>query len=597
MKLSDYVAAFLAGLEIRHVFAITGGAAVHLIDSIAKHPAIDYICPQHEQAGAMAADAYARTTGKLGAAISTSGPGATNMITGICCAYYDSVPVLYISGQVSTFRLKGESGVRQIGFQETEIVAMCRPITKYAVLLEDPQQIRYELEKACYLAQTGRPGPVLIDIPDNLQREEVDPAALCGFSPREEAEPAEFEVPAETLQQCRDLLSAAQRPVLILGWGVRLAGAEQQALRLVEALQIPVLLTWGVIDLLPAEHPLQAGTFGTHGSRYGNFTVQNADLILSVGCRLDTHVTGSPLSSFAREAEKIVVDIDPAELDKFSRYGMPLRLGIKADAKGFLEQLLPVVEVERPLCVVDDWKVQVQNWKKTYPVCDNRSYCGEGVNPYLLVKSLAAVAPSQEHFFIDTGCGVAWMMQGFPVKGEQRLFHAFNNTPMGYALPASIGSSFALDSGQVTCVSGDGGLQMNIQELATVLRHQLPIKIFLLNNGGYNMIQQTQEQWLDARYEASTVKGGLAFPDFVKVARAYGFKTFSITGNNDVASVVEQVYAEPGPVFCDVQISPAQRVVPQVKFGRPIEDPEPFLPRDEFFRNMLIPVMDVCNED
>jgi len=597
MKLSDYVAEFLAGLGIRHVFAITGGAAVHLIDSIAKRSDIDYICPQHEQAGAMAADGYARATGQLGAAISTSGPGATNMITGICCAYYDSVPVLYISGQVSTFRLKGARGIRQLGFQETEIVEMCRPITKYAVLVTDPQQIRYELEKACFLAQTGRPGPVLIDIPDNLQREEIDPSALPGFSPPEDAEPATLNVPEVVLRQCRDLLHAARRPVLILGWGVRLAGGEAQALRLVEALQIPVLLTWGVVDLLPAEHPLQAGTFGTHGTRYGNFTVQNADLILSVGCRLDTHVTGSPLNTFAREAGKIVVDIDSAELDKFADYGMPLTMGIRADAKDFVERLLPYVEGSQPLNAVPDWNAQVKSWKQAYPVDTPKSYCGEGVNPYQLVKHLAAAALAQEHFFIDTGCGVAWMMQGFPVKGTQRLFHAFNNTPMGYALPASIGASFAMGSGQVSCVTGDGGLQMNIQELATVLRHQLPIKIFLLNNGGYNMIQQTQEQWLDGRYEASTVAGGLAFPDFIKVAEAYGFKTLSITSNESIPELVGRAYAEPGPVFCDVQISPAQRVVPQVKFGRPIEDPEPFLPREEFFRNMLVPMLEACKKD
>ncbi len=593
MKLSDYVAHFLADKQVGHAFVITGGASVHLIDSIAKHPDITYVCPQHEQAGAMAADAYARVTGDMGVAISTSGPGATNMITGICCAYYDSVPVLYITGQVSTFRLKRNSGVRQIGFQETDTVDICRPITKYATLLEDPLKIRYELEKAYYIAKNGRPGPVLIDIPDNLQRENIEPDELESFVSTEKTNDINKEESGQKINQCIELLKVAKRPVLILGWGIHLSGAENNALKLIEILNIPVLLTWGCLDMLPASHSLLAGTFGTHGTRYGNFAVQNADLILTIGARLDTHMTGSPLTSFAREAKKIIVDIDPSELNKFSSLGVNLDIKVLSDAGVFIDSLLTKLSIQPVKSDSDEWRKKILFWKEKYPICKPEYYEEEDVNPYVFVQMLAQKVPVDEHIFIDTGCSVAWMMQGFPVRGRQKLFHAFNNTPMGYALPASIGASFALDKKQATCVSGDGGLQMNIQELATVLHHNLPIKIFLMNNHGYSMIRQTQEQWLESRYEASAVESGLAFPDFSKVAEAYGFKTISIAKNRELFEKLQEVYNEPGPVFCNVEIDPCHRVVPQSRFGRPIEDSEPFLSRKEFLENMIVQPMEV----
>ena len=301
MKLSDYVASFLAAQGIRHVFAIAGGASLHLMHSIAKTPGISYVCPQHEQAGAMAADAYSRVTGNLGAAVATSGPGATNMITGACCAYYDSVPVIYITGQVSTFRLKRDTGVRQMGFQETDVVAMYRPITKYAVMVEDPQRIRYELEKACSLARSGRPGPVLVDLPDDIQRREIDPDTLPAFTPAPEKT---FASPtADQLEHCLDLLKKAHRPVVVLGWGVRLSKAEAEAREMIEALGFPVVLTWAVLDMLPSAHPLNVGPFGTHGTRYGNFTVQNADLLMAIGARLDTERLAATPHSLAKRRE------------------------------------------------------------------------------------------------------------------------------------------------------------------------------------------------------------------------------------------------------------------------------------------------------
>ncbi|MEI6149538.1 MAG: thiamine pyrophosphate-binding protein [bacterium] len=592
MKLSDYVADFLAQQNIRYAFVVTGGASVHLIDSIARHPDIDYVCPQHEQAGAMAADGYARASGHLGVAIATSGPGATNLLTGVCSAFYDSIPVLYLTGQVSTFRMKGSSGVRQIGFQETDTVPIFQPVTKYSVLLDRPERIRFELEKAVHIARTGRPGPVLIDIPDNLQRAEVDPSAMESFVP--EAVGTISRPSDEDIDACLDLLAHAERPVMIPGWGIHLAGAEHEWRELVEALGIPVAPTWAAADLIPSDHPLCIGTFGTHGTRYANFAVQNADFILAIGSRLDTKATGSPAATFARGARKFVVDIDSCELRKFPLFGLQIDRLCNADAQVFISALRRRGS-SRTRPDISRWLGRIRDWKTRYPICPS-SYDSEvDVNPYVWVKALARECADDATLVIDTGCTVAWMMQAYDFKARQRLFHDFNNTAMGWALPASIGISFARNRGEVICVTGDGSLQMNIQELATVIRHKLPIKIFLIDNGGYSMIQQTQEQWLDSRYEASTVDGGLAFPDFLKVATAYGFQTVEIIRNSEIQDRIRQVLQTEGPVFCNVRISSHHRVNPQVKFGRPNEDSAPLLTRQEFLQNMLVPLCEVSS--
>lgn len=589
MKLSDYVANFLAEQKIRHAFVITGGAAAHMIDSIAKHPKIDYICTQHEQAAAMAADAYSRLTENLGAAVVTSGPGATNLLTGVCCAYYDSVPVIYLTGQVATFRLKKDSGVRQLGFQETGTVDVYNSVTKYAVLVDDPKRIRYELEKAAYIAKTGRSGPVLVDLPDDLQREEINTDELEPFVPTPESK--NLGKLNEQVDKCIQLLEEAKRPVVILGWGIVLARAQKEAREFVDKLGFPVLPTWATMHMLPSGHPLHAGSFGLHGSRYGNYTVQNSDLVLSIGSTLDTHNTGSPLSSFAREAKKIIVDIDPYELNRYKRFGVDVDVLIHADAKDFLQVINRKVGgiTKRD---ISEWKRRIAEWQAKYPICPPEYYKTAEVNPYVFVKALSEESAEGDVIFVDTGCGVAWMMQAFEFKENQRLFSAFNNTPMGYAMPASIGACFALGKKPITCVTGDGGLQINIQELATILRHNLPIKIFLINNHGYSMIRQTQDQWFDSRYEASTIESGLALPDFAKVAEAYGYKTVTIARNRELYERIREVLDSEGPVFCNVEIPEYLGIIPQAKFGRPIEDQEPFLDRREFLENMIVKPVD-----
>lgn len=587
-KLSDYVADFLAAKGIRHAFVVSGGASIHILHSLHDRPGVEPICPHHEQAGAMAADAYARVTGGLGCAVGTSGPGATNMITGIAGAWFDSIPVLYLTGQVTTFRLKGDSGVRQFGFQETEIIPMVAPITKYCVQLRDAKRIRFELEKAVHIARSGRPGPVLIDIPDDLQRSFIDTDDLQGFVPEAiEAPPA----PAPTeIEKLLELLRAAERPVLIFGHGVRLSGAVAVARAFAELANIPVLTSWGAKDVLPASHPLNAGVFGTHGTRAGNFVVQNADLVLSIGARLSTRETGAPLTSWAREARTIVIDIDPAELRKFPAFKRPLDLAIVADARSAIRAVLDSIQIEGNARLPDwsTWRADVADWASRYPVCPPEARSEASVNPYFLMEAISGTAPDDTHFLIDTGCAVAWSMQGLRIRGSQRTFHDFNNTAMGWALPAAIAAALALPGKSICCLVGDGSLMMNIQELATLKYHNLPVKILLLDNGGYSMVRQTESQWLGGVNVGTSKASGLGFPNFVELAKSFGLQTSELTRNSDLSKGLERVFAAEGPVFARIEVPSEKGVVPQVAFGYPIEDAEPHLPREEFLRNMKV---------
>ncbi|MFC3227252.1 thiamine pyrophosphate-binding protein [Marinibaculum pumilum] len=596
MKLSDYIVEFLHQQGVRHLFAITGGASIHMIHSAGESNTVTYICPHHEQGAAMAADAYARVTGRIGAAAATSGPGATNLITGICCSWFDSVPVLYLTGQVATFRFRDTTGVRQMGFQETQIVEMVTPITKYAVQVTDPEQIRYELEKAVWHAYSGRPGPVVVDIPDDLQRAEIDPDKLKGFTPPKDMSKPDESGLEKQVQQLVAMLEKAERPVLVPGWGVRLSGVIDEVKTIARTLQIPICPSWAMRDAFDDDDPLLVGCFGTHGTRYGNFAVQNADFILSIGARLSTRETGSPTTSWARGAATVIVDIDPTELAKFPHFGKPIDLPIPADARLFVEKLMPHLdEIRFP--ARDAWMARIRDWKTRYPICLPEFFAEETVNPYVFVKRLSQLASHDALIFSDTGCALAWMMQAFEFHGTQRFFHAFNNTPMGYALPAAIGGAFAESGRQNICLAGDGSAMLNIQELATVRRHDLPVKMFLINNNGFSMVQQTQEQWLQGKYYASSVEGGLGFPDFTALSESFGIPAVTLDRNADVEAVIADVLKRPGPVVCDVHVPQAARVAPQCKYGRPIEDSEPLLSREEFLANMIVPPMKASLDD
>lgn len=585
MKLSDYVIDFLARRGISHVFGISGGAAVHLFDSAAKHPTIGCVFSQHEQSSAMSADGYARVTGKLGVALTTSGPGATNLLTGVCCSYYDSVPTLMITGQVATHRLKGERAVRQVGFQETDVVSIFASVTKYAHQIRDPSSIRYQLEKACHTAFSGRPGPVLIDLPDDLQRAEVDPTVLEAFLPEAAASPDL----RPKIDQILCLLRAAERPVLILGQGLSTPRVGPELSAVLERLGIPIVLTWAGLDLVSHDHPLRVGPFGVYGPRLGNFTVQNSDFLLCLGTRLSQNVTGGILPSFARRANIVMVDACEGEMDKFDGRGIDVRLRINAQLKDFVSALdQSLVGYRSP--AYSSWKSKIREWKGVLPddipspSANNAGF----VDAYDFVSTLSKHVPADEPIFADTGGNLTWMCNGFRIKKGQRLMSAWNNTPMGYALPAAIGAAAAIRPKSVTCVTGDGGLVLCLGELATIARHRLPLRVILMNNHCHGIQKQTLETWLGAHYVGVDEASGLAFPPFARVCEAMGLETLTISASGDIDGQLREAFSRPGPVVCNVEIDPGQKLYPVTKFGFPLENQMPFMREDLLRAQMLI---------
>lgn len=587
MKLTDYVAGYLEQLKVGHVFVVTGGCVVHMIDSISKRKELKYIPVQHEQSGAMAAEAYARVTGNIGVALATSGPGATNLVTGVCCAYYDSIPSLFITGQVPTGQLKKNSSSRQIGFQETDVVGIFKPITKYAALVDKADRIRFELEKAVYMAKEGRPGPVLLDICDDVQRADIDPDKLEGFVPPVHQVNPELSAYADKVMQ---LLKDSKRPVLILGNGIRLADKIQETIKFAETYQIPIVPTWAAVDFLPYAHPLVVGTFGVSSERAGNFCVQNSDLVIALGTRLDTHETGPRVSSFAREAKKIIVDIDAAELTKFQElYNVNIDLPIRADLRDFMGALLKAQGQAVNSQKFTAWHGRIKTWKEKYPIClpEYREQ-KTAVNPYVFMESLSKHFNEDEIILTDCGGNLIWTMQGLRMTSpKQRLISAFNHSPMGYSVPASVGAALA-GKRRVICITGDGGLQMNIQELATISHFKLPVKIFLMNNHGHGIIKQTLDTWLGSNYNAVDSNSGLADPDYMALARVYGLQSVHIRNHAELSSQIEKALKLEGPVFCNVELIPSQKMEPKLVFGKPIEDSAPLLDRAEFYENMIV---------
>lgn len=569
MKASDYIADFIAAQGVKHVFGITGGAAVHMIDSIYRHPDLTFICVNHEQAAAMAADAYSRVTGNIGVALTTSGPGATNLLTGNCCSWFDSVPVLNLTGQVVTGDLTGNSKVRQMGFQETDVCSIFGPVTKAAKQVKDPERLRCELEAAIFWAKHRRPGPVLLDIPDDVQRAEIDPLVLLSPTWAKDAN-------RMCLKQAPRVLTALRRasqPVLVIGAGIHQSHMEREAVELLERLGIPVLLTWGAIDLLPHDHQLNVGTFGVTGTTYGNMTIQSADFILALGTRFDTHETGNDLSLFAPKAIKYIVDIDSAELEKYEPRGMKKVKSINKDLRDFIPAMIQTT-LERIVRFWNSpWSHQIGRWKRWYPVVKSE-YWGEAtVNPYCFVDALSDACGEGDIIIADSGQNLCWMMQGWKAKEGQTIFSAYNHSPMGYSLPAAIGAAMAAPERRVIAVMGDGAFQMNVQELATIAKHNLNIKMFVLNNGGYGMIRQTQDAWLDGRHAASTPEGGLALPDITHIANGYGFglATWWIRSNEALPVVLDGIINSQNTALAEVFVSPTAIITPKVIPGKALD--------------------------
>jgi acetolactate synthase-1/2/3 large subunit len=597
IKLSDYVVNFLEQVGIRHVFMLTGGGCMHLVDSFGRSR-IEYVCCLHEQACAFAAQAYSEYRNGLGVALVTTGPGGTNAVTGVAAAWMDSSSTLFLSGQVKRADLKYGRHVRTMGPQEVDIVSIVRPITKYAATVMDSLDIRYHLEKAVHLAQSGRRGPVWLDFPLDVQAAMIDESQLRPFMP----EPTEFSESGlrKSVSDAIRLLNEADRPVLYIGNGSRNAKNTGLVDDLIDTLGIPVLISWKAIDFLPESHPLYAGRPGAIGQRGANFTQQNCDAILVLGARLDLPSVAFSHKNFARAAKKVIVDIDPAELAKFE---MPIDVPILASAEGFIEEFLrqkaDLVPKDRSF-----WLQRTQDWKRRYPVMDSQSWEGAQplVNTYALVHAIAE-ASAEDDLLAPGSSGPCSeiFLQAWPVKPGQRIVNAPSLGAMGTGLPGSIGSCLASGRKRTICVNGDGGFQLNIQDLETVRRLNLPIKYFILCNGTYASIMTTQRNYFQGRMVGSDPSSNLTLPDIRKVAEAYGIASCEIKDQTNIREEVRAVLNHPGPVVCAVNVSSDQVTAPRATssvrpdgtiVSLPMEDLAPRLPREVFLSEMIIPPLE-----
>jgi acetolactate synthase-1/2/3 large subunit len=599
MKLSDYVMRFIAAEGVRHVFLVTGGGAMHLNASLAQCPGLEAVCNSHEQASAMAAENYAKATNNLGVALVTTGPGGTNALTGVTGAWLDSTPVLVVSGQVKRpdrmFAPDGTPlGMRQLGVQEVDIVSIVKPVTKYAVTVLDPASIRYHLEKAVWLARNGRPGPVWIDIPLDVQASPIDETNLTAFDPAEFA-PAPACDLADKVRETIDALNGAQRPLILVGNGVRLAHAEDDFRKLFARLGIPVEATWCAADIISSEDPLFVGRPGSLASRGANFALQNCDFLLIVGARMDFAITGYAPERLARAAHKVMVDIDLAEIRKLAPF---IQTEIPADAGAFLREMMRQIDVVRPkdrTC----WNKRCADWKTRYPVVlpEHRESTGR-VSIFHLAEVIGQETSPQDIMISgSSGSGIEIFLFACPTRTGQRIYHMAGLGSMGCGIPTSIGACLAGGRRRAVCVDGDGGFQFNIQELATVRRQNLPIKFFVLNNDGYASIRASQTAFFGSPQVGCDERTGLMVPPLGKVAEAYGIPFVRIVTQARLREQVREVLDIPGPVLCDVEVIPDEPRAPRLSsmqrpdgslVSKPLEDLFPFLDREEFLANMIV---------
>ncbi|MFO1118095.1 MAG: thiamine pyrophosphate-binding protein [Beijerinckiaceae bacterium] len=598
IRLADYVARFVRDQGVKSVFMVPGGGAMYLADAFGNTPGLDYIPNHHEQASSIAAEAYSRINGRLGCALVTTGPGGTNAVTGCAGAWIESVPLLIVSGQVKRADLMGSSGVRQMGPQEVDIVSIVRPITKYAVTVLDPQDIRYQMEKAVHLATHGRRGPVWIDVPLDVQAAMIDPDALKGFAPPAPDAGAKESLAAHCARALQ-LIASAERPLILAGHGIRLAEAAGPFRALYEALNIPVVTTWNATDLIPADHPLSVGKPGVVALRAPNFAIQNSDLVIAIGARLDNVVTAHNPAKFGRCAQKIMVDVDPAELAKFDGVDN-FAMRVQADARDFIEAMLPLARAASPK-PRREWLARCLDWKRRYPINDGAPFPKSGpIGHFHLTQALSDELPADTLIVTgSSGLAIEFFYTGFQNKEGQRVFLTSGLGAMGYGLPAMIGAYMASDRKPFVGIESDGSLMMNLQEMQTIASHKLPLRLFLFNNNGYASIRNTQRNYFDGRYVGSGPVGKLDIPDLVAVAKTFGWDAFRIEDAADLHGGIQRALSHRGPLLVDVRLVndealfPKSAALPQADGSirsMPLEDMSPLLPRDEFRANMMVPL-------
>jgi acetolactate synthase-1/2/3 large subunit len=613
VRLSDYVARRIHELGVRHVFMLTGGGAMHLNDAMGRVDGMQYVCCHHEQSLAMAAESYTRLSGRIAAVNVTTGPGGINALNGVYGAYTDSIAMVVVSGQVKRETLASNAPVRlrQLGDQEVDIVSMVKPITKFAAMVTDPLDVRYLVEKAMWLAVTGRPGPVWLDIPIDIQAAPIDPDELHGFDPRREGYGRDFALPAEygwltgdavdeAARRALAAIQAAERPAMLPGTGVRISGEYDRFLAIADRLGIPIAPAWNAQDLVPEEHPLYVGRPGTVGDRAGNFAVQNSDCLLVLGCRLNIRQISYNFASFARAAKLIVVDVDAAELAKPTvSIDMPIHANLQ-DFLPALELALDGYETPAKHKAYVDWTMERR--RKYHPVLPEYWETKGVVNPYCFTEALFDQLEEDEVIVTANATAAVVTVQSARLKRGQRLYSNSGSASMGYDLPATIGAWHAMPAGakRIVCLSGDGSIMQNLQELQTIAGQRIPAKIFLYNHGGYHSIRQPQQAHFNGFSVGCGPESGVTFPDFGKIATAFGFSYVRTSDHSDMREAIRQTLAADGPAICEVIIDKEQGFAPKLSSRKledgtmvsaPLEDLSPFLPREELEANMLIPLL------
>lgn len=597
IKLSNYVAEFLVEHDIDTVFTVTGGGAMHLNDGLGHQEGLHCVYQHHEQACAIAGEAYARMHNKIGAVCVTTGPGGTNAITGVVGGWLDSIPMLVLSGQVrydTTARSTG-LGIRAMGDQEFDICKAVDSMTKYCEMVIHPTDIKYCLEKALYLAQTGRPGPCWLDIPLNVQGAFIETEELRSFDPTECIDEKPVKPSKETIEKIIRKIKEAKRPVINAGNGIRISGGYPEFCELVEKLNIPVVTGWNSIDLIADEHPLYVGRGGIMGDRAGNFAIQNSDLVLSLGSRLSIRQVGYNFKTWAREAYTIVVDVDSEELKKPTIHvDMPVCADVK-ELMGMLNEALGDTALETD----SFWLEKCAHWKEAYPVVLPKHYEQKGLaNVYAFIKEVSRVLPEGYVTVVGNGSACVVGSHGYEIKKDQRFIINSAIASMGYDLPAAIGACVAGGGRELVCLSGDGSIQMNLQELQTIQTNKLPIKIFVINNNGYHSIRQTQTNFFGEPYVGIGPQShDLEFPDLKKIAYAYDYPFFRCESNDTLTETIRNVFATEGAVICEIIVSTDQNFEPKSATKRledgtlvspPLEDLAPFLDRETFLEEMII---------
>lgn len=584
VKISDYVMDYIASLGVKEIFCVTGGGAMHLNDSLGRHENLTGVFMLHEQGASIAAEAYARIQENLGVCLVTSGPGGTNALTGLAGAYMDSVPVIFLSGQVKRDDLRS-GGLRQFGIQEVDILSMASGYTKYAVQIHKPEDIRYELEKATAIARHGRPGPVWLDIPLDIQAMQIEPEELRGY---DASELTEVPVKVSDIDETIRLFNQAERPVLLLGHGIRIAHAVEEARSLAEYLGVPVLTSWNGVDLIEEEHPLYYGRPGTVGHRAANFIQQNADFVLTIGSRLNLLNTGYNYDSFLANAHHVMVDIDYHEMEKKSVHPT---LKVVCDAGDFLRAMLERRE-ELNVTTRQEWLNRCNMFREKYPVFIPEQEAGAGyVSNYHLINEITRQMTEEDIYqFTSSGTTVDIAMKTFRIKRGQRAFLNKSLAAMGYEVPSCIGSCIGSGGRRTVCVTGDGSIAMNMQELEVIRRLRLPVKIFVADNKGYSMIYGSQNGNFEGRLTGCTEPTGLTLPDMRRVAEAFGIRGMHIENEEHLAEQVSEVLEFDGPVVCTVNADITQKILPrQCNYmradgqmaSRPLEDMAPLLEREE----------------